>query len=655
MLFLLIFVCLFCVPGFFLVRLLGLKGPVLPLSVGLSYVAVVALSSLLRGVGASVEALGVALVVMVGVLGALVASRWWLARTASRARPDTPRGGQTGILDFLLPVAAFAFIGTYLLWAGPYMEIPADAWWHAGRIQEELGALRTGELPGLNFDGITQVVHQQDVWYFLVAYVAHGVGISQIETVRWTAFATSMIFLAAVYGFGLYIFGRQGLPRRQAHAMAAASVGFFLFHFGVSVFSYVRYYALAPSIMNFVLYFAALALVNEFLVAPKSEKRTLVVIVIMLGTMYWVHSQEALLTAVMAALLVLVYAYRNRAALGLAIRQRGFSAQVARIGYGNVPRVAASFFAVAVIGGGLDVAAYLLIQRHDALEHGFLMPLQDIFPFVRHLYVLRPTLQFYQVVTLWGAAVYVLFALRFRAFRDNPYVVAGMLSPLLTVFNPVFTDFFLRYSWPDVLWRLCYVIPLPFVGGYFLVRALCWLKAGPGTRRVAGGVVAALLVGLVWPVHAKYIEAPFSRLYSIVPVSRQHDYRKWSDLYAYLNSLAPTGVVTDPVTGYTVKALTQQDYPGYKWHGTDRIDLGREAYEPADFKRFDGWLLVVNKRNGTPSRTGALSRHWPRDVMMVSKYYSSGFQDFVSRNPEMFAKMWENNGISVYRIRVRGS
>jgi hypothetical protein len=645
----------FVLPGLLLGRLLGIRGP--GTAIALSYVVLIVLSSAVRLADGSVAVLSAALAVTIGVLGTIewrraLRTSGSLSVLADATVAAVVRIGRSGVATWA-PLGTLFVILLYLLWAGPYMEIPADAWWHAGRIQQQLQNMESGVLPAAEQGGLLALLKAQDVWYVLAAYLAHLSGTGMAQSLLPLTVATTLSFLAAVYRFGLEIFRRQGLTEPLAHGVAAASVAFFLLHFGVSVFSFVRYYALAPAMLNFTLYFAAVSLFSGFLHSERGGYGKLVLVAVVLAAMTLIHTQEAMLAAVMLLLILLVHAVRCRHALVGLLAGRMPAEQAGTTG-ANVRRVVVLSAAAVLVGAGVHIASYMLLRR-NGIHNIFLMPLQDILPFVRHMYILKPYFQFYQVLTLWGVAVYVLFALRFRAFRDNPYVIAGMLSPLLTVFNPVFTDLFLRYSWPEVLWRLCYVIPLPFVGGYFLVRGLSWLRRGPASRRIAGAAATAALVGLLWPVHARYVEAPFSRLYTVVPVSRQHDHRKWADLYEFLNAQPPGGLVTDAVTGYTVNALTAHRYPGYKFHGTDRIDLKRQVYGAGDFRAFDGWLLVVNTRNGTPSRTGALSRHWPRDVLTVSRGYSPAFERFVGANPEMFVKMWENNGISVYRIRARAS
>ena len=55
--------------------------------------------------------------------------------------------------------------------------------------------------------------------------------------------------------------------------------------------------------------------------------------------------------------------------------------------------------------------------------------------------------------------------------REVPsYISAGLWLPLFTVFNPIFIDLFLRVSFAEVVWRLCFLITVELYAAWYLVR-----------------------------------------------------------------------------------------------------------------------------------------------------------------------------------------
>ncbi|MCZ7597718.1 MAG: hypothetical protein M5U09_08265 [Gammaproteobacteria bacterium] len=188
--------------------------------------------------------------------------------------------------------------------------------------------------------------------------------------------------------------------------------------------------------------------------------------------------------------------------------------------------------------------------------------------------------------------------------------MAGMLNPLYTVLNPVFTDLFLRVSRPELVWRFLYIMPFAITGGVLAAHALVAVfgRVRP-IRKAYGFAVTAALVALLFPVKTTFFDSPYSKFYTLAPVAAENDHRNWRDLYAYLNELDRTySILTDPVTGYTVRALTGHTYHGAKFHtyhwGGYR-DFNDPPYELDDFRRYHGWLFVINRRDGGYSRNRA--------------------------------------------------
>ena len=72
-------------------------------------------------------------------------------------------------------------------------------------------------------------------------------------------------------------------------------------------------------------------------------------------------------------------------------------------------------------------------------------------------------------------------------------------------------------------------------------------------------------------------------------------------------------MLTDPVSGYTLRALTQHIYSGAKFHTIDWSVFkcfNFDNYSLKKCEKYNGRLFVINQRDGAPSETGRISRHW---------------------------------------------
>jgi hypothetical protein len=392
--------------------------------------------------------------------------------------------------------------------------------------------------------------------------------------------------------------------------------------------------------LNFIVYLGAAACFIHFTRLEHGGLKYLLVTISLLATALLVHMQEALFILVMAATILLAEAFlRWRRADIDAGRQRKNL---------RVPVLLGIF----VVGyAASHVLTHMMVPRNDPLAHGVMASISHYLPFLANLYILRPTLQFYQVLTIWGVFVYLLFVLYRMQLGRSPFLLGGMALPVLTVFNPVFTDFFLRMAPPEVLWRLCFLLPLPFVAAYVFVdsvRKVTREKRWP--RRLVALSTSLVLLGLLLPFETTYMFSSYSRIYTLAPVSHRNDHRLWRNLVEELNRLDPGNLITDPVTGYVLNALTDHNYKGYKFYGFGAMKVDRSRYRDSDFNGKEGWLVVINKRDGAPSQVGRLSGHWPETVLKVSNSYSEAFESYVTSRPDRFRKIWEWDGAAIYEI-----
>lgn len=629
---LVLFLAALTLPGWALSGALKLDVCRTAVSIALSLSILVVCLAAARVAGLGVEEFGYLLAA--GYATVVVAAAWtWR------------RGGFRLGSVYWIPMVTMAAVAVYALWAGPYTEVPADGWWHIGHINDRLEMLAGGAVG--RYDEFADLFEKSaQYWHTLAAYSLYISGMELTRALGAIATANTLLIAAAVYSFALLVFEEFVPSRRMQHAAAAGAVFFFGAQFGVSVFSYVRYYSFAPALLNYVVYLAALGCFLHFLRLGRGGYRYLAMAGLLTVVAAAVHTQEAALVVIMAGLIV-VWEY-------IMIARHAGPAWILRpsaYAWEGRPRTALLLFGLGIAYLLVHGFAYTNLPRHNPLNHGVMADIHNYVPFLQNLYVLKPTFQFYQVLTIWGALVYLLFVFHLRELQRNHYLVAGMALPFLTVFNPVFTDFFLRFSWPEVLWRVCYALPLPFVGGYFLARSGAAVLGGPGVgARLAGLVILIALIGLLLPIQTTFVNSPHSKVYTLARVGPDNDHRLWADLMHYLEGQEGEGLITDPVTGYVAASLTGHRYPGYKFFGRDGFPVDRDLYRSQQFAERDGWLVVINRRDGAPSAAGRYGRHWPEDVMKVSKRYSDAFVDYVTGHAGEFEKLWSRNGIDVYRV-----
>lgn len=552
-----------------------------------------------------------------------------------------------------LTAAAFLFLPlvVYLYWAGPYTEVPADFWTHTGAIQKfHLSLTETGGFPPV-LEWRELVGKRAQYWYALQAFLCYIAGISVEQSFAPLAMVTSLIVLVAVYVFTNLILRGSDLSDRGRSVTAAVATILFLVTFGTSIFSFVRYYTFAPTSLNYVIYLIFGILLIDYLgrsIYPKLVYLPLLIVLILL--MALVHLQEAIF-AIMLAVAALFYVWFRVSVLK--------SDQLEGCSQGSFRFTARQLNWLSGFAFILMLVAIVVVRnnliRHDPLAFDRMIDLGDQLPFFRHLYIIDPHKQFYQTLTPWGYLVFVLFVLHWQRFSANPILVAGMLSPFYTVFNPIFMDFFLRFSWPQVAWRFLYMMPTAIAGAVIIYQCGRFIISRQHLAKVLYGLtVISLLLVLLFPLDTKYFYSPFSKYQSLRQVPADSDHRVWADLYAFLRSLNDKfHVLTDPVTGYTLRTLTQHVYSGPKFHNYSWGQYNRyrfEKYALKKFEKYDGWLFVINQRDGAFSESGRISRHWRDIQLQVHKYYPGELLEFVEANPTVFQEIWNQDGIRIYKI-----
>jgi hypothetical protein len=727
-----LFVALFFFPGFFLAVILGIKKFRFLLSFALSY-ALLVLTLLPLEYYARPLAQWSAWIQWEWAILAVLAVARMLIYGDFKVAPFRGSNLIRGFWNFrlLIPVALIVAICGYMAYAGPYLEIPSDAWAHVARFQsQKLSIIDNGAFPsGVSFNAV--FLNQGWLWYFVHAWLCHIAGLAIVDSLLVLTFVNVLIFLLAIYYFGLYLFAELRVGARAKTMMAAMAALFAAAAMGNNVFAYIRYYALAPTILNYVLFLAALAVIVSWLRSNRWFGHALWIVPVLLVVTNAIHAQEALFIFFMTLALSLLSAFGAvwrkfghrvfppEADPPVADNPAGSGDPAYKNGVGPAPTPGVTKKLLRSSGPNLFGATGRSVHRCSVREwkpmilsavlllvffagfaairhfrpgswvapHAILphqaIPTEPVNFIFRNLMIPVPAnpylrlavyqlFSFYQVVGCWGLFVYLLFGITIRRFVKLPYLMAGMaIVPFLTVFNPLTVDLIVRMNQSAALYRFIYLIPLPFVGAYLFVhfwgQALEWsrrMRAAPAgsvspvwPRRswlnFAGSIlVLAGLIGLIFPIDAAGIYAPYSKFYTLRKIPAGNDYRLFDDLGKVVAQYENKIVLTDGWTsGYLMFYSPKNTYCHAKWLSSS--NPGNEPPDPYTWSKLrHRGLVIVNRRNGDLSVTGRISKHWPEDVIpQVDRNYSLEARHYLESHPEAFRKIWARDRITVYAVR----
>lgn len=554
-------------------------------------------------------------------------------------------------LSWWPPVLIIITVLVYFLFAGAYVELPSDVFQHLEYMQNMTSNILYSQ--ETDTPVVSNLGQNGKYWHYLYSLIAIWTGASLHESILPASIINVSIFLLGVFYFSLIVFKEmQPSPKLLVYTSLAA-VFFTFFHFGINIFSFVRYYALAPVILNFILYFSLMAIIIDFYRDGKWDFRYLLIAGVIFYASIYIHRQESLFAVLMVCIMSFyLFAQKYYPALKLLWDGHNKPLHFSPLEFLK-DKVNLTFFVTQTVMVSLFIYSYLSISRHPVTENK-LISVEQVLPFFKNLYILNPGFQFYNVITAWGVAVILLYLLSIRKFTSNAFLMAGMLSPFFTVFNPFFTDLFLRHSWGDMLWRMSFLVPLHLVAAYLFICAGKSILEGSYLKKIYGSISVILLISFLFPFNTTFIENKYSRLLTLKPVPVENRPEHWSDLIDYLDGLEDKKrVITDPVTGYMLTALTQHSSSRAKFHRHWRgyIEFNFDDYSSNPFDRYKGYLFIINKRNGGMSETGRVARHWPEGILQMENFYfAEKMEDYISSNPDRFRLLWEKDRIRVYSL-----
>ena len=546
-----------------------------------------------------------------------------------------------GRLDFhaAWPVCLIALsLTAYHLWVGPYTEIPSDYWARLSDVAEQRMLVDRGMFPA----GIQFVDLFEDKLYvpFLHAMVSSQLGILPIWLTSPATLVSTCFFLLATYFFAMQVGIQEGWTKSQRRITALLAALLTSLVVGVSSFSYIRYYAYFPHIVNATLLYATLLHFFDFLDREEASTTRLLFTAIFLTTMAFINKQEAL----MACILI----------VGLTFWRFGRHSICHFPSSLLLMRRSRKTAAVVVL-----LTCFLIVFTFVSREPGswmapHLIDLGDFWEPLRGLLVANPAMRVVDALGIFGLITYIWFFCEIRRFHNRDYILIGMLVPLLTLFNPLFVYWFLHVASWDPLWRFAFISPIALVAANLIVLATRRPNMGVnslqvGFRRV---MVLALFIS-VTPFAVGDFSNRFSRIPSLMAIDETAGSGLYEDLIAFLDKQdAGTRIITDYVTNYLLTSAVsvegRRDAKG-SWQ-LKRSDLDGDFKNTLLYYQNDDSLVVVNKRNGGLSWTGKTSGHWPEDILQVHAFYPEGFQQFLDERTADFKKVWEQNSISIYRV-----
>lgn len=537
---------------------------------------------------------------------------------------------------------------------GPYDELPADIYAHLGRYQKELA---NQSLDSIRFSSLSVsdlIMQKSDIWYKLVAQCSRITGVSASQVVYLTTMVTKALFMLSVYSFSLCIFFKE---KRKVPIALIATLFVFL-HMGINVMSYARYYSFAPTILAYCIYLSAIVCFAKLL-ESKDIKQCFMLLFLMsvlTFTASTIHTQEALFIVVMTismAFVVMMRSVFKKSCFSREVMFSGLVSDNSAVQYSSYGKTLSIIYVLAA-GVGLLII-YWYAQNHLEQAPNVAWRLWEFNFFGWEVRTLNMKNQFLQVITLWGVSVYIFSVIYSRYIKHNIFLLAGLVSPALSLMNPFFVDVFLSIQDSTVLWRMAYIIPVHFAAALILVSFIdeCRAKKNVFSGLVPLVVFCVVLIVFLMPVYNTKFNIHYSRIPTLLKTDVNIGADRYFDLIEMLSGVeTPKEVLTDPVTGYALEALTKHTSKRHKFFPVDMIKINYDSYLDKPLEKHAGKFIVVNLRLGYESEVGRLSGHWSADVLDTGAYYKESLLQHLKSNPDRFGLLWNSysGDIKVYEI-----
>ena len=532
------------------------------------------------------------------------------------------------------------FYSVYHSVVGPYTEIPSDFWKHLARVAIEHRLLIDGDNGPTS--PLVYLSSGSSLIYVALALVAHIFAVDPLDLVPAITLVTSSIFLTSVYWFCISLFGRYFSDTRWVLIAASLASILTLVSFGTATFSYARYYAYFPTIFCFPLVYASIVIFSDFLELPQEHRRLLFLVPLFLVAMVLIHRQEALLTIIILGGVCLVRS----------IRSFSPSSHISRI---LVIRTRASLCFFLSLFAIIVFHAFTTRELADWHNTPHVIDLSQLTSLLSGVPIDNPTFRLWDTVGIFGLLVFAWSALNWKIIYQTDYLVAGLLVPFFTSLNPLYTTVFLHYEDPTILWRTAYLIPFPIIAALLTCHTLS--SKSQIKKRILKGylnilVIVSLFISLSpWSFQGYYNRT--SRVPSLMPVHKFNGAALWMDLTTFVRSIESSRpvrrILTDEMTKFVLYAANRGEI--WWWPQHEYFPKHNQIYKE-DFTQSDltDTLLVVNRRDATPTESAKHAGHWPVQVLNVSRHYPEDLSAFLSTHKNNFELLWEFNKISVYQM-----
>ena len=529
----------------------------------------------------------------------------------------------------------------YMSIVGLYDELPSDVYIHLEYFKQVSVQLQSEEFQSLS--GLNLISKPAQYWYHLPTLISHVTETNFQKHLEIYASINIMVLLICIYEFAQWLFKAQIRNERELMVTALLSCLFFALHFGINVFAFIRYYAIAPTILSYCIYLTSIVCLINYYQSTLSFTKFFIISVLLFLTAFIFHAQESLFILIIYSVISALLFIKNtniKFSSAHHFDDKSYRNSVFYIFPSIVVVITTLYFYVTHNFELPQINSTKFINLNELVDIG------------ENFFILDPNKQFYTVLTHWGLFIIVIYVLVYRRlFTNQPVILAAMLIPLITVFNPYFNNLFLRIAGSDVLWRFLYMLPLYLVAAR-IVTGLCFDTNHSMLKIGINYVLSALVFILLLPISTSAINLPYSRIYSLSEVHSQARPAHWQDMLDFLQTLPDKEtIISDPVTGYLISAWTKHQHRRYKFYYKWMLDPYEfDNYSDHPLKKYSGKLFIVNQRKGMSTATAKIARHWNPHNLKLTDFYKQALIDHINEEPVHFELLWQADQIKIYRI-----
>ena len=165
-------------------------------------------------------------------------------------------------------------------------------------------------------------------------------------------------------------------------------------------------------------------------------------------------------------------------------------------------------------------------------------------------------------------------------------------------------------------------------------------------------MIGLLVVSQV-PIDLQGLYNRTSRIPSLQPVNNQSGAALWGDLIEAVEKIQEDRLVKRIITDETSRFVLDAATKGRVSPWVDHVYFPRyNRYYGEDFisSDFSHSLLIINRRNGYETASAQHSRHWPNNILKVSRHYPNDIDQFISDHTEHFSLLWSTDDIKIYMM-----